>query len=179
MPHLAFDIGFCAQLGKLQGTDKQGVFDAWEKFERPLVWRTAGRAVRRTSSAEHRRRSSPRSRKRLMSWCGLLRPSTSTEHSTKGWARRGIPHTSTAVSSSTSSFPGMMVGGQPDAGPGLFPPALALVRRHRRLHRLHRLPVPAPRPRAMSRGAPRTRLTPARTTGTRRCVTGGHATPQS
>jgi hypothetical protein len=34
MPHLAFDIGFCAQLGKLQGTDKQGVFDAWEKFER-------------------------------------------------------------------------------------------------------------------------------------------------
>lgn len=34
MPHLAFDIGFCAQLGKLQGTVKQGVFDAWEKFER-------------------------------------------------------------------------------------------------------------------------------------------------
>ncbi len=34
MPHLAFDIAFCAQLGKLQGTDKQGVFDAWEKFER-------------------------------------------------------------------------------------------------------------------------------------------------
>lgn len=34
MPHLAFDIGFCAQLGKLQGADKQGVFDAWEKFER-------------------------------------------------------------------------------------------------------------------------------------------------
>ncbi|MEV8419624.1 UvrD-helicase domain-containing protein [Streptomyces niveus] len=34
MPHLAFDIGFCAQLAKLQGTVKQGVFDAWEKFER-------------------------------------------------------------------------------------------------------------------------------------------------
>ncbi|MFJ3435163.1 UvrD-helicase domain-containing protein [Streptomyces cyaneofuscatus] len=34
MPHLAFDIGFCSQLGKLQGTVKQGVFDAWEKFER-------------------------------------------------------------------------------------------------------------------------------------------------
>ncbi|WP_435176075.1 UvrD-helicase domain-containing protein [Actinacidiphila sp. bgisy145] len=34
MPHLAFDIGFCAQLGKLQGADKQGVFEAWEKFER-------------------------------------------------------------------------------------------------------------------------------------------------
>ncbi|MET8288379.1 UvrD-helicase domain-containing protein [Streptomyces sp. NPDC005132] len=34
MPHLAFDIGFCAQLGKLQGAEKQGVFDAWEKFER-------------------------------------------------------------------------------------------------------------------------------------------------
>jgi hypothetical protein len=34
MPHLAFDIGFCAQLSKLQGTVKQGVFDAWEKFER-------------------------------------------------------------------------------------------------------------------------------------------------
>ncbi|WP_405718676.1 UvrD-helicase domain-containing protein [Streptomyces sp. NBC_00046] len=34
MPHLAFDIGFCAQLGKLQGSVKQGVFDAWEKFER-------------------------------------------------------------------------------------------------------------------------------------------------
>lgn len=34
MPHLAFDIGFCAQLGKLQGTVKQGVFDAWDKFER-------------------------------------------------------------------------------------------------------------------------------------------------
>ncbi|MDK0523284.1 UvrD-helicase domain-containing protein [Streptomyces sp. ML-6] len=34
MPHLAFDIGFCAQLGKLRGSVKQGVFDAWEKFER-------------------------------------------------------------------------------------------------------------------------------------------------
>lgn len=34
MPHLAFDIGFCAQLGKLQVAEKQGVFDAWEKFER-------------------------------------------------------------------------------------------------------------------------------------------------
>ncbi|MET7366445.1 hypothetical protein ABZS61_11545 [Streptomyces sp. NPDC005566] len=34
MPHLAFDIDFCAQLSKLQGSVKQGVFDAWEKFER-------------------------------------------------------------------------------------------------------------------------------------------------
>ncbi|MFD7169235.1 UvrD-helicase domain-containing protein [Streptomyces violascens] len=34
MPRLAFDIGFCAQLAKLQGTVRQGVFDAWEKFER-------------------------------------------------------------------------------------------------------------------------------------------------
>ncbi|WP_328718449.1 AAA family ATPase [Streptomyces sp. NBC_00247] len=34
MPHLAFDVGFCAQLGKLQSGVKQGVFDAWEKFER-------------------------------------------------------------------------------------------------------------------------------------------------
>ncbi|MFF4641396.1 UvrD-helicase domain-containing protein [Streptomyces sp. NPDC001389] len=34
MPHLAFDIAFCAQLPKLQGTVRQGVFDAWEKFER-------------------------------------------------------------------------------------------------------------------------------------------------
>ncbi|MFJ8981350.1 3'-5' exonuclease [Streptomyces sp. NPDC102282] len=33
MPHLAFDIDFCAQLSKLQGGVKQGVFDAWEKFE--------------------------------------------------------------------------------------------------------------------------------------------------
>ncbi|MCX5295829.1 UvrD-helicase domain-containing protein [Streptomyces sp. NBC_00193] len=34
MPRLAFDVAFCAQLGKLQGSVKQGVFDAWEKFER-------------------------------------------------------------------------------------------------------------------------------------------------
>ncbi|MCX5204203.1 AAA family ATPase [Streptomyces sp. NBC_00237] len=34
MPHLAFDIAFCAQLSKLQGPVRQGVFDAWEKFER-------------------------------------------------------------------------------------------------------------------------------------------------
>ncbi|KKD09752.1 UvrD-helicase domain-containing protein [Streptomyces sp. WM6386] len=34
MPHLAFDIGFCAQLGKLQGSVREGVFAAWEKFER-------------------------------------------------------------------------------------------------------------------------------------------------
>lgn len=34
MPHLAFDIDFCAQLSKLQGSVKQGVFDAREKFER-------------------------------------------------------------------------------------------------------------------------------------------------
>lgn len=34
MPHLAFDIGFCAQLGKLEKSVRQGVFDAWEKFER-------------------------------------------------------------------------------------------------------------------------------------------------
>ncbi|MFD5024740.1 UvrD-helicase domain-containing protein [Streptomyces sp. NPDC058373] len=34
MPHLAFDIAFCAQLNKLQPTVRQGVFDAWEKFER-------------------------------------------------------------------------------------------------------------------------------------------------
>ncbi|MBT2525994.1 AAA family ATPase [Streptomyces sp. ISL-99] len=34
MPHLAFDIGFCDQLSKLQGTVRQGVFDAWEKFGR-------------------------------------------------------------------------------------------------------------------------------------------------
>ncbi|MBQ0995028.1 UvrD-helicase domain-containing protein [Streptomyces sp. RK62] len=34
MPRLAFDIGFCAQLGKLQGTVREGVFSAWEKFER-------------------------------------------------------------------------------------------------------------------------------------------------
>ncbi|MCJ0871526.1 UvrD-helicase domain-containing protein [Streptomyces sp. AP-93] len=34
MPRLAFDIAFCAQLPKLQGTVRQGVFDAWEKFER-------------------------------------------------------------------------------------------------------------------------------------------------
>ncbi|MEU1488652.1 UvrD-helicase domain-containing protein [Streptomyces sp. NPDC005776] len=33
MPHLAFDVGFCAQLGKLQGSVKEGVFSAWEKFE--------------------------------------------------------------------------------------------------------------------------------------------------
>ncbi|MGW3626685.1 hypothetical protein [Streptomyces sp. NPDC000880] len=33
MPHLAFDMGFCAQLGKLQGTFKQGAFDAREKFD--------------------------------------------------------------------------------------------------------------------------------------------------
>ncbi|MGW7042029.1 UvrD-helicase domain-containing protein [Streptomyces avermitilis] len=33
MPHLAFDIGFCAQLGKLQGSLREGVFAAWEKFE--------------------------------------------------------------------------------------------------------------------------------------------------
>lgn len=42
MPHLAFDIGFCAQLGKLQGSVKQGVFDAWEKFER-LAWTSCSR----------------------------------------------------------------------------------------------------------------------------------------
>ena len=34
MPHLAFGIEFCTQLGKLHGSVKQGVFDAWEKFER-------------------------------------------------------------------------------------------------------------------------------------------------
>ncbi|MFC4500211.1 MULTISPECIES: UvrD-helicase domain-containing protein [Streptomyces] len=34
MPRLAFDIAFCAQLGKLQGSVKEGVFDAWQKFER-------------------------------------------------------------------------------------------------------------------------------------------------
>ncbi|MFF1357390.1 UvrD-helicase domain-containing protein [Streptomyces sp. NPDC058297] len=34
MPHLAFDIAFCSQLSKLQGSVKQGVFAAWEKFER-------------------------------------------------------------------------------------------------------------------------------------------------
>ncbi|MFB8418628.1 UvrD-helicase domain-containing protein [Streptomyces albidoflavus] len=34
MPHLAFDISFCAQLNKLQPTVRQGVFAAWEKFER-------------------------------------------------------------------------------------------------------------------------------------------------
>ncbi|GGR33234.1 UvrD-helicase domain-containing protein [Streptomyces roseolus] len=34
MPRLAFDITFCAQLPKLQGTVRKGVFDAWEKFER-------------------------------------------------------------------------------------------------------------------------------------------------
>ncbi|WP_433340620.1 UvrD-helicase domain-containing protein [Streptomyces sp. CA-253872] len=34
MPHLAFDIAFCEQLPKLQGTVRKGVFDAWEKFER-------------------------------------------------------------------------------------------------------------------------------------------------
>ncbi|MFE6101788.1 UvrD-helicase domain-containing protein [Streptomyces laurentii] len=34
MPRLAFDIDFCAQLPKLQGTVRKGVFDAWEKFER-------------------------------------------------------------------------------------------------------------------------------------------------
>lgn len=34
MPRLAFDIGFCAQLPKLQGSVRQGVFAAWEKFER-------------------------------------------------------------------------------------------------------------------------------------------------
>ncbi|WP_069815451.1 UvrD-helicase domain-containing protein [Streptomyces sp. TP-A0874] len=33
MPHLAFDIAFCAQLGKLDGAVRQGVFAAWEKFE--------------------------------------------------------------------------------------------------------------------------------------------------
>ncbi|MFJ4727258.1 UvrD-helicase domain-containing protein [Streptomyces diastaticus] len=33
MPHLAFDIAFCAQLNKLQPTVRQGVFDTWEKFE--------------------------------------------------------------------------------------------------------------------------------------------------
>lgn len=33
MPHLAFDIGFCARLGKLQGTVRQSVFEAWKKFE--------------------------------------------------------------------------------------------------------------------------------------------------
>ncbi|MFE1951978.1 UvrD-helicase domain-containing protein [Streptomyces sp. NPDC059524] len=34
MPHLAFDIAFCAQLPKLQGSVREGVFAAWEKFER-------------------------------------------------------------------------------------------------------------------------------------------------
>ncbi|MBP2405663.1 hypothetical protein JO379_005132 [Streptomyces syringium] len=34
MPRLAFDIAFCAQLSKLQGSVRQGDFDAWEKFER-------------------------------------------------------------------------------------------------------------------------------------------------
>lgn len=34
MPRVAFDIAFCAQLPKLQGTVRKGVFDAWEKFER-------------------------------------------------------------------------------------------------------------------------------------------------
>ncbi|MFC8430616.1 UvrD-helicase domain-containing protein [Streptomyces sp. NPDC057253] len=34
MPHLAFDIGFCAELHKLQPPVKKGVFEAWEKFER-------------------------------------------------------------------------------------------------------------------------------------------------
>lgn len=34
MPRLAFDIAFCSQLPKLQGTVRKGVFDAWEKFER-------------------------------------------------------------------------------------------------------------------------------------------------
>ncbi|CAL9401333.1 ATP-dependent DNA helicase Rep [Streptomyces sp. enrichment culture] len=33
MPRLAFEIAFCAQLGNLQGSVKQGVFDAWNKFE--------------------------------------------------------------------------------------------------------------------------------------------------
>ncbi|MDX3779739.1 UvrD-helicase domain-containing protein [Streptomyces europaeiscabiei] len=33
MPHLAFDIAFCAQLDKLQKHVKKGVFDAWHKFE--------------------------------------------------------------------------------------------------------------------------------------------------
>lgn len=33
MPRLAFDIGFCNQLPKLQGPVRQGVFDVWEKFE--------------------------------------------------------------------------------------------------------------------------------------------------
>ncbi|WP_461110273.1 UvrD-helicase domain-containing protein [Streptomyces calidiresistens] len=34
MPRLAFDIAFCAQLGKLQAPVRQGVLDAWEKFDR-------------------------------------------------------------------------------------------------------------------------------------------------
>ncbi|MBA9049217.1 MULTISPECIES: UvrD-helicase domain-containing protein [Streptomyces] len=34
MPHLAFDIGFCAELHKLQPPVKKGVFDAWEKFKK-------------------------------------------------------------------------------------------------------------------------------------------------
>ncbi len=34
MPQLAFDIGFCAGLHKLQPSVKKGVFEAWEKFQR-------------------------------------------------------------------------------------------------------------------------------------------------
>jgi superfamily I DNA/RNA helicase len=34
MPRLAFDIAFCGQLPKLQGSVREGVFAAWEKFER-------------------------------------------------------------------------------------------------------------------------------------------------
>ncbi|MGW1161530.1 UvrD-helicase domain-containing protein [Streptomyces sp. NPDC002519] len=33
MPHLAFDISFCAHLNKLEKTVREGVFAAWEKFE--------------------------------------------------------------------------------------------------------------------------------------------------
>ncbi|MGF7239463.1 MAG: UvrD-helicase domain-containing protein [Frankia sp.] len=32
MPRLAFDVGFCAELHKLQPPVKRGVFDAWERF---------------------------------------------------------------------------------------------------------------------------------------------------
>ncbi|MCT2590871.1 exodeoxyribonuclease V subunit gamma [Streptomyces sp. N2-109] len=33
MPHLAFDIGFCTELHKLQADVKKGVFDAWQRFQ--------------------------------------------------------------------------------------------------------------------------------------------------
>ncbi|MFD9207914.1 UvrD-helicase domain-containing protein [Streptomyces sioyaensis] len=58
MPHLAFDISFCQQLGKLQGSVKQGVFDAWEKFERltlDQLFKDPGLKLETLKSAKDRR----------------------------------------------------------------------------------------------------------------------------